>query len=206
LCPVQISAQGASARDQEDVELDVELVARVRSGDREAFAVLYDAHHATVFRYVFRRVADDRYLAEDLTSETFLRALWGMDAFARRCRGIDVWLITIARNLTADHLTSARRRCEVPVRQVPEPAKTADSVEDEVVEMLEHHRLRAAVAALAAQKRTVVSIRYRRETPNRSSAAPARRSGGHLTLLPGGVTADPRSTRTTLRIRKGNLA
>ena len=51
----------------------VALVELAKDGDREAFGQLYDAYVDTVHRYLFVRVGQ-RALAEDLTSETFVRA------------------------------------------------------------------------------------------------------------------------------------
>ncbi len=61
-----------------------DLVHAAQEGDRSAFALLYDKYVDVVFRYVLFRVGD-RELAEDVTSETFLRAL---------------------RRITSEHLTS----------------------------------------------------------------------------------------------------
>src|SRR4051794_29899780 len=56
------------------------LVLRAKTGDSEAFAVLYDHYLDLVYRYVYFRVGSHA-LAEDLTSETFLRALRGIVDF-----------------------------------------------------------------------------------------------------------------------------
>ena len=49
------------------------LVQAAQQGDATAFGRLYDRYVDAVFRYVLFRVGD-RTLAEDVTSETFLRA------------------------------------------------------------------------------------------------------------------------------------
>ncbi len=90
----------------------VALVELAKAGDREAFGQLYDAYVDTVHRYLFVRVGQ-RALAEDLTSETFLRALRRIDTFSWQGKDIAAWFITIARNLVADHVKSARFRFEV---------------------------------------------------------------------------------------------
>src|SRR5215207_4374340 len=50
------------------------LVRRAQEGDAEAFGRLYDRYVTMVHRYVYSRVGD-RTTAEDVTSETFVRAL-----------------------------------------------------------------------------------------------------------------------------------
>lgn len=92
-----------------------ELVTAAQGGDRDAFAQLYERYVDVVFRYVMARVLGDRALAEDLTSETFLRALRRIDSVNYRGQDIGAWLVTIARNLVLDHLKSSRSRLEVRV-------------------------------------------------------------------------------------------
>ena len=45
-----------------------------QEGDGGAFGQLYDAYSDTVYRYIYHRVSQ-KPLAQDLTSEAFLRAL-----------------------------------------------------------------------------------------------------------------------------------
>ncbi|MDQ3628663.1 MAG: hypothetical protein M3419_07625 [Actinomycetota bacterium] len=59
-------------------------------------------------------------LAEDLTSETFFRALRSISSFSWQGKNFGAWLTTIARNLVADHYTSSRSRLEVVADEVPD--------------------------------------------------------------------------------------
>jgi RNA polymerase sigma-70 factor, ECF subfamily len=88
-------------------------VARVQAGDTDAFAPIYNRYHDTVFHYVRSKVWGHRQIAEDLTSETFLRALRRLNGFTWQGRDLGAWLVTIARNLTVDYLKSGRCRLEV---------------------------------------------------------------------------------------------
>ncbi|GAA4882580.1 hypothetical protein GCM10023235_73840 [Kitasatospora terrestris] len=85
----------------------VAVVARAQAGDAAAFAALFDHHADTVYRYIYYRVGS-RATAEDLTSETFLRALRRIGTFTWQGRDFGAWLVTIARNLVADHFKSSR--------------------------------------------------------------------------------------------------
>lgn len=57
-----------------------DLVTRART-DREAFGRLYDLYYPKIFRYCLRRLFV-RAVAEDVTSEVFLRAATHMPNFA----------------------------------------------------------------------------------------------------------------------------
>ncbi|SRR6266498_67948 len=94
-----------------------ELVQSAQDGDRAAFALLYDKYVDVVFRYVLFRVGD-RELAEDVTSETFLRALRRISSVTYQGRDVGAWFVTIARNLVLDHVKSSRFRLEVITAEV----------------------------------------------------------------------------------------
>ena len=89
----------------------VDLVDRARTGDGEAFARLYDHYVDQIFGFVQYRVRD-RHLAEDLTSDVFVRALRKLPEFQWQGVDIGAWLMTIARNRITDHFKSARVRLE----------------------------------------------------------------------------------------------
>src|SRR5690606_2206251 len=93
------------------------LVLRAKTGDAEAFGTLYDRYLDLVYRYVYFRVGSHP-LAEDLTSETFLRALRRIADFTWQGRDFGAWLVTIARNLVADHFKSGRYRLEVSTAEI----------------------------------------------------------------------------------------
>lgn len=89
------------------------LVERFQAGDSEAFAELYRLHHPRVLGFVRQQVTD-RHLAEDLTAEAFTRALAALPQLNYCGRGLDGWLITIARNLVIDHFRFSRTRPVAP--------------------------------------------------------------------------------------------
>lgn len=84
------------------------------AGDLEAFGELYNQCRDTVYRYLMRRSNGDPHLAEDLTHETFVRALARIDSYREMGRPFVAWLVTIASNLVADYYKSGWRRLQVP--------------------------------------------------------------------------------------------
>jgi RNA polymerase sigma-70 factor (ECF subfamily) len=94
-------------------------VRAAQAGDREAFGLLYTRYAPEVARFIRRRVWDTA-LAEDLTSETFTRALRRLDTLRERRSDPGAWLTTIARNLIADHVKCSRTRFDRSVAEVPE--------------------------------------------------------------------------------------
>ena len=139
------------------------LVQRVQGGDAEAFGELYDGYVDQVFRYLLYRLPD-RQLAEDLTSETFLRALRRIDGFTWQGRDVGAWLVTIARNLVADHYKSSRHRLEVVAEDVAAvPGATtrlAPGPEQLVLAAMQDAVLLAAVRRLGAEQQECIVLRF----------------------------------------------
>lgn len=135
------------------------LVELAQDGDGEAFAQLYDNYLDTVYRYIYYRVGG-RAIAEDLTSETFLRALRRIGTFTWQGRDFGAWLVTIARNLVADHFKSSRFRLEVTTGEMLDANEVEASPEDCVLESLSNAALLDAVRRLNPQQQECVTLRF----------------------------------------------
>ena len=139
------------------------LIERAQSGDPEAFGLIYDRYVDTVFRFVYFRVGN-RQLAEDLTSDTFLRALKRIGSFTWQGRDLGAWLVTIARNLVADHFKSGRYRLEVTTGDVldadREDRGPEGSPEAAVVEHITNVALLTAVKQLNPEQQECIVLRF----------------------------------------------
>lgn len=88
----------------------VELVARAKAGDREAYTILYHRFLDEVYRYVLLRL-DTRESAEDATQTIFVRALAALPSIREEAAFVG-WLFVIARGVVADQLRARRRQTE----------------------------------------------------------------------------------------------
>jgi RNA polymerase sigma-70 factor (ECF subfamily) len=150
-------APGDAPQDFERISALVELA---QQGDAEAFGMLYERYVDVVFRYVYVRVGSS-HLAEDLTSETFVRALRRMDSFSWQGRDIAAWFITIARNLITDNAKSARFRMEVSTADMLDADQRFDAAPDEeVLQRLRDTRLLEAVKGLKPEQAECVVLRF----------------------------------------------
>lgn len=136
-----------------------ELVAAAIDGDAEAFATLFRSTVAIVHRFLQARCGDAA-LAEDLTQDTFIRA---MRAITTSFRGgsseFVAWVVRIARNRFLDHVKSGRVRWEVAVDNVPVTV-AALNPEQDVLAMIEGLDLRRAMAKLTSEQQEVVLLRF----------------------------------------------
>ncbi|GAA4235395.1 RNA polymerase sigma-70 factor (ECF subfamily) [Streptosporangium album] len=146
---------------REDASEDLRrLVLRAKTGDTDAFGTLYDRYLDLVYRYVYFRVGSHP-LAEDLTSETFLRALRRIADFTWQGRDFGAWLVTIARNLIADHFKSGRYRLEVSTAEVIDtPLDGVNIPENAVVTAMVNDRVLSAVRDLGAEQQECVVLRF----------------------------------------------
>ncbi len=151
--------EAAATDDPADRDEVVALVARAQAGDADAFGDLYDRYLDLVYRYVYYRVGG-KALAEDLVSETFLRALRRIGTFEWQGRDFAAWLITIARNLVADHFKSGRFRLEVTTADMLDADRTTDGPETEVLDGITNASLLDAVKKLNSEQQECVVLRF----------------------------------------------
>ena len=134
-----------------------------QGGEAEAFGLIYDRYVDTVFRFIYFRVGN-RQLAEDLTSDTFLRALKRIGSFTWQGRDLGAWLVTIARNLVADHFKSGRYRLEVTTGDVldadREDRGPEGSPEAAVVDHITNVALLTAVKQLNPEQQECIVLRF----------------------------------------------
>ena len=142
-----------------DRERMVALVRLSQQGDAEAFGQLYDRYVDGVYRFCYHRVSSVS-LAEDLTSETFFRALRGIGSFRWQGRDFGAWLTTIARNLVTDHYKSSRNRLETVSDELPERDDLGPGPEDAVLTHLTNEALGQALRRLPAEQRDCVVMRF----------------------------------------------
>ncbi len=108
---------------------DPGLVEAIRSGDPQATRLLVERFHGLVFGLCFRML-NHRQDAEDVTQETFLRALRAIFGFDSS-RPIRPWLLEIAANRCRTALASRKRRPAVaPVSAAEDRADPRPGLRD----------------------------------------------------------------------------
>lgn len=137
-----------------------QLVDAAQQGDRDAFAQLWQMYRAEVYRVVYYRTYN-HHTAEDLTSETFLRAWKSLASFTWQGKGFAGWVVTIARHVANDHHSNAHQRRTVLHNEFhdadsdrrSDPEQVAQSVDIAVA-------IDAAIAGLTADQRQVIALRF----------------------------------------------
>jgi RNA polymerase sigma-70 factor (ECF subfamily) len=160
----------------------VALVRQAQAGDAEAFGQLYDRYVEGVYRFCYHRVSSVS-LAEDLTSETFFRALRGIGGFRWQGRDFGAWLTTIARNLVIDHYRSSRTRLETVSGELPERGDLGPGPEEQALTRLTNEALGQALHGLADEQRDCLIMRFLQGLTTAQTAEVLGRSEGAVRQL-----------------------
>lgn len=154
--------------------IDRRLVDSVRSGDPAAWTKLVERYQVRVYSICVRMVRD-RDLASDLTQETFLKVIRGLDRFDDRAK-LSTWVYRVAMNVCLSKLRSEKlrrhasldalggwgaqgsaaedRRSDPGIEQAREPG-AGWGVEDNE----ERQRMLAALDAISPEHRAILVLR-----------------------------------------------
>ncbi|GAA3005089.1 RNA polymerase sigma factor [Streptomyces fulvorobeus] len=129
--------------------------ARIRAGDPQAFAELFDEYAKTIYNHAYRLTADWS-AAEDIVSATFMEAWRGHQRLDAEGGSVRPWLLGIATNLVRAQSRGSRRyRAAATATAAAAGAAAVADHADEVAGRLDDRRHLAATArALAGLRRT----------------------------------------------------
>jgi RNA polymerase sigma-70 factor, ECF subfamily len=143
------------------LDLDAELMLRVRDGDSISFGVLLDKHRMSVVHFLYRMV-QNHAVAEELAQEVFLRVYRSRATYEPTAK-FTTWLFRIATHLALNALRDGKHdriqerlddtSSDLPARQVPD---RKPSVEQSMVNQARLDEVRRAVAALPEKQRAAV--------------------------------------------------
>ena len=163
------------------------------------FAAWFRDHRESVYRYVRFRVPT-REVAEDVTSEVFLKALRALGRYDPRRSAPRTWLLRIARNAVTDYLRTLRRKgsLHISLDRVPDLVSRGPSQEERLLREEQLRRLFNAAATLRLADQEILSLRYGAglgnieiaQTLNITPNAVAVRIHRALTRLKAAVAAD----------------
>ncbi|MCX5411581.1 RNA polymerase sigma factor [Streptomyces sp. NBC_00059] len=133
--------------------------ARIRAGDREAFAALYEEYARPVYNHAYR-LTGDWSTAEEVLSETFLAAWRTRRTVEPEGGSLRPWLLGIATNKARNANRGVGRRLAFLARRSgPEPvADIADATAGRVDDSRRLVAVRQALGGLRRQEREVLAL------------------------------------------------
>ena len=133
--------------------------------ERRSFATVAEEHLDDVYRYLVY-MTKDATTADDLTGETFARALTAWKRFDERRGSARTWLCQIARSAALDHFRAEERRR----KREQAYAATQPESDDRDPFVALSPALRKALAELSAADREVIALRVILELDGEAAA------------------------------------
>ncbi|WP_328904647.1 RNA polymerase sigma factor (plasmid) [Streptomyces sp. NBC_00441] len=132
---------------------------RIRAGDRQAFAALYEEYARPVYNHAYR-LTGDWSTAEEVMSETFLAAWRTRQSVEPEGDSLLPWLLGIATNKARNaNRGTGRRLAFLARRPAPEPvADIADATAGQVDDARRLAAVRQALDGLRRQDREVLAL------------------------------------------------
>ncbi|MFC1738198.1 RNA polymerase sigma factor [Planctomycetota bacterium] len=134
------------------------LCKSIKKGDKTAACELLKIYHADIFAYL-RRLCPSREDAEDLTQQTFLKALVSLDGFRARSK-FSTWLYRIAHNTYIDWRRKHKGNQSLPEKWWQECISENQGPFDTTADRQTAKRLYEAVDKLDENKKHVVHLHY----------------------------------------------
>ncbi len=171
------------ARSTSVVKSDGEtLIARAAAGDREAFGRLYEEHSIRVFRHAYF-LTNDVSLAEDLTAQTFLKALEAIGRYEERGVPFIAWLLRITVNLAINYKKALKNGIHAQLPDQLEDDDALGSPETSCTMKSEGERVWAQVMQLPPEQRQVIVMRFMEDLPYSDVAAVLGKSIGAVRVI-----------------------
>jgi len=151
-----------------------EQVRAVQEGNGAAFTPIYQRYVGAISGYVHNRVSDAD-LAEDITSETFVRALQRIGRVTDQGKDLRAWLFTIARNIVTD-LHRARRSQFTTVADLESYAEPELGPEASMIERWRSDAVTVCLQRLSRPQRQCLTLRFFWELSVKETAEVMRRN------------------------------
>lgn len=115
---------------------------------------VFNLYHNKIESLIYSKVSDV-YLAQDLTSEVFLKIYKKLDSYDEEKASIGTWIYTIANNTVIDYF-----RTRKVTEEVPEEVASMDEVDEEIMREDMLKSLAIALKKLSEKERDVIILRY----------------------------------------------
>ncbi len=137
-----------------------DLIARARSGDTEAFHLIFDRYSRPVLSFIYDLTGESE-AAEELMQETFVRAYRNLGTLRADAR-LSTWLFGIAKNVSREYGRARRRasrKVELDDAAVTELADAGMPPDDSLINKELNSVIRDALSRLDEDKRLVFTLK-----------------------------------------------
>ncbi len=156
-----------------------EHILSCQDGNTEAFGLIYDHHIRTIYNFIYYKVLD-KDSAEDLTSQTFLKALRNVGSVDPD-RPIISWLYKIAHNTVVDHYRSRKN-----TENIDDHWDLGDEKVDIAAELdvsVDMDRIGKYLKQLSSLEREIIFMRVWEELPYQAIAEVLGKTEGNCKMI-----------------------
>ena len=122
----------------------------------EEMVEIYRKYMPQVYNFLFS-LCHDAHLSEELTQETFYRAVKKINTYKGECK-ISVWLCQIAKNLWYDKCRRDKRLVHIEESELFN-IQTLNNIEDDIISKEEKRLLNRKIQKLDEKTREVIYLR-----------------------------------------------
>jgi len=150
-----------------ELEEEKKLIEKAQK-DPKAFAELYEKYYSQIFGYILKRT-ENLEAAQDITAETFFKALKGLPRFRFRNISISSWFYRIANNEIANYyrkntyFVSLQTFCEEnglePIT-LHNPNEEFMEAREELEKYEEFSEIQGKIAKLPIKYQEVITLRF----------------------------------------------
>lgn len=134
---------------------DIDLVLKTKNGESESFGALYDKYSRKIYDFLFYRT-HHKETAEDLTSQTFHKALEKIGQYSGQKAQFSTWLYQIAKNNLIDHYRKLQPHEDLEnAWDLPSSA----NVEKDAELAISLEKVKKYLAGIGKQQREIVLMR-----------------------------------------------
>lgn len=161
-----VPIQGQESKRVSDREIDLQLVERVREGDKQAYGLLVEKYRRKLIRLLSRMVRDPDEI-EDIAQEAFIKAYRALPQF-RGDAAFYTWLYRIAVNTAKNYLAAKGRGMQTLSEQALDDEDEPDerlvvqdnsTPESELLSKQMAYAVNEAVEALPEELRQAITLR-----------------------------------------------
>ncbi len=133
------------------------LILSAQKGEKEAFQNLIARYYPYVSKFLLKMCGDEG-LSEDLTQDTFLKVIRGIDRFQLEGKAtFSTWVMTIAKHCYLDYL---RRTKHVLLSLDAQDEASPFNVQDAVLQCLQTDEVLKALENLPTEQATAIKLKY----------------------------------------------
>ena len=143
---------------------DQQLIKNYRRGNEACFEMLLQRHKSKVFTTIYL-IVNDRYIAEDIFQETFIKVIKTLRSEGYTEEGKFLpWVITIARNLSIDYFRRTQKMPKITGTGGEDVLKNLpiydDNREEQIIQRQNEARVRELIKQLPAEQQEVLVLRH----------------------------------------------